>query len=292
MFRNQYDTDVTTFSPAGRLHQVEYAMEAVKQGSCSVGVRTSGWVVIGSLKRSSSELAAYQQKVFKVDDSCGIAISGLIADARVLAQYMRGEMINHRYVFSSPMQTERLVIKLSDKSQVYTQKAEKRPYGVGLLVAGVDQTGPHLFQTDPSGVYFDCVAAAIGARAQSAKTYLERVYDSLDGLSREELIEHVLRALKGASVKKLTSRNVSLGVVGLQSDFSLLEGDDVRSFVGRVTNEDDEDETEEEEKRKRERREGGEPEEEKKGEDMQEEVEAKAAEEEQRAEEHTMQQQE
>ena len=294
MFRNQYDTDVTTFSPAGRLHQVEYAMEAVKQGSCSVGVRTSGWVVIGSLKRSSSELAAYQQKVFKVDESCGMAISGLIADARVLAQYMRGESLNHRYVFSSAMQTERLVLRLSDKSQVYTQKAEKRPYGVGLLVGGVDQTGPHLFQTDPSGVYFDCIAAAIGARAQSAKTYLERIHDSMEGLSRDELIEHVLRALKSASVKKLTSRNVSLGVVGLQSSFALLEGDDVRSFVGRVTNEDDEDETEEEEKRKRERREGGgeQPEEEKKGEDMQEEVEAKAAEEEQRAEEHTMQQHE
>ena len=58
MFRNQYDTDVTTFSPAGRLHQVEYAMEAVKQGSCSVGLRTSEWVVVGSLKRASSELAS------------------------------------------------------------------------------------------------------------------------------------------------------------------------------------------------------------------------------------------
>ena len=86
MFRNQYDTDVTTFSPAGRLHQVEYAMEAVQQGSCSVGLRTSQWAVVASLKRSSSELASYQQKVFKVDQHIGIAISGLISDARVLGQ--------------------------------------------------------------------------------------------------------------------------------------------------------------------------------------------------------------
>jgi len=292
MFRNQYDTDVTTFSPAGRLHQVEYAMEAVKQGSCSVGLRTSEWVVVGSLKRASSELASYQQKVFKVDDSMGIAISGLISDARVIAQWLRSECLNHRYVYGTGPVVERLVTALSDKSQVYTQKAEKRPYGVGLLVAGLDSTGPHLFQTDPSGVYFDCIAQAIGARAQSAKTYLEKVYSSIEGVSRDELIEHALRALKGASPKKLTSRNVSIGIVGRSSrEFVILEGDDIRQLVGRVTNEDDEDETEEEEKRKRDRRDAAadEGEEKKEGEDG-EEAEAKAAEEEQRREEAQMQQ--
>ena len=290
MFRNQYDTDVTTFSPAGRLHQVEYAMEAVKQGSCSVGLRTSEWVVVGSLKRASSELASYQQKVFKVDDSMGIAISGLISDARVIAQWLRSECLNHRYVYGSGPVVERVVTALSDKSQVYTQKAEKRPYGVGLLVAGVDSTGPHLFQTDPSGVYFDCIAQAIGARAQSAKTYLEKIYSSIEGVSRDELIEHALRALKGASPKKLTSRNVSIGIVGrASSEFVILEGDDIRQLVGRVTNEDDEDETEEEEKRKRDRRDApDEAEEKKEGDD--DEAEAKAAEEQQRREEAQMQQ--
>ena len=208
---------------------------------------------------------------------------------------MRSECLNHRYVYGSGVVVERLVLRVSDKAQVYTQKAEKRPYGVGLLVAGCDATGPHLYQTDPSGVYFDCIAQAIGARAQSAKTYLERVFEHTEGLGRDELIEHVLRAVKGASVKKLTSRNVSVGVVGVSApDFVILEGDDVRAFVGRVTNEDDEDETEEEEKKKKDRREGvagaaaGEEHkaEESKQVDMQEEEqEAKRAEEEQRKEE-------
>ncbi len=79
----------------------------------------------------------------------GIAIAGLIADARLLSQYMRTECLNHKYVYETPMQTGRLVSQLSDKAQVYTQKAEKRPYGVGLLVAGVDKTGCHLYQTQP-----------------------------------------------------------------------------------------------------------------------------------------------
>jgi len=203
MFRNQYDTDVTTFSPAGRLHQVEYAMEAVKQGSCSVGLRNSKFAVVASLKRSSSELASYQQKVYKIDDHLGIAISGLISDARVLAQWLRNEALNHKFVFQSNIQTERLVIKLSDKSQVYTQKAEKRPYGVGLLVIGVDKTGTHLYQTDPSGVYFEYIAQAIGARSQSARTYLEKVYEKVESFDRDEIIRQSLHALKGASQKKI-----------------------------------------------------------------------------------------
>lgn len=167
--------------------KVEYALEAVKQGACAVGLVSKDWALVGSLKRASSELASYQQKVFQVDAHMGIAASGLISDARVQAQYMRNECLNHRYVYNAPMPTERLVSKLSDKAQHFTQKADKRPYGVGLLVAGYDpQTGPHLFQTEPSGIYFEYKAQAIGARAQSAKTYLEKNYDSFAGQAHRQ----------------------------------------------------------------------------------------------------------
>jgi len=246
MFRNQYDTDITTFSPAGRLHQVEYASEAVKQGACAVGLVSGPYALLGSIKRQSSEMASYQQKIFKIDSHMGIATSGLISDARVLTQYMRNECLNHRYVYSSPMPTERLVVKVSDKSQRFTQVADKRPYGVGLLVVGYDpQTGPHLFQTEPSGVYFEWKAQAIGARSQSAKTYLEKTYDSFAGASLDDLIKHVLTALKGSSQKKLTSRNVSVAIVGVDKEFHILEGESIKSYVNAVTNEDDEDEDEE-----------------------------------------------
>ena len=251
----------------------------MKQGACAVGLVSKKFALVGSIKRQASELASYQQKVFKIDSHMGIASSGLISDARVLAQYMRNECMNHRYVFDSPMPTERLVSKLSDKSQHFTQKADKRPYGVGLLVAGYDpQTGPHLFQTEPSGVYFEFKAQAIGARSQSARTYLEKTYSTFEGekgdtwvrwhetepsfiardwypflsstffgldATLDELIKHVLTALKGASQKKLTSRNVSVGFVGVDSEFRILEGDDIKSYVNSVTNEDDEDEDEE-----------------------------------------------
>ena len=85
MYRNQYDTDVTTFSPSGRLRQVEYAMEAVNQGSCCVGLTSDSHAVLAVLKRSPDELASYQERFFKIDDHMAIAISGLTADARYLS---------------------------------------------------------------------------------------------------------------------------------------------------------------------------------------------------------------
>ncbi len=87
---------------------------------------------------------------------------------------MRAECLNHKFVFESPLQTERLVGDVADKHQQATQSYVRRPYGVGLFVAGYDRTGPHLFQTDPSGNYFEFHAMAMGSRSQSAKTYLEK----------------------------------------------------------------------------------------------------------------------
>jgi hypothetical protein len=127
--------------------------------------------------RSPSELAAYQQKVFRVDDHMGVAVSGLTSDGRSLLRSMRSECLNHKFVYSSPLQTERLVVDVADKHQRATQSYVRRPYGVGLLVAGYDRTGAHLFQTSPSGNYFEWRAYAIGARSQSARTYLEKHFE-------------------------------------------------------------------------------------------------------------------
>merc|ERR1711935_123810 len=88
MFRNQYDTDCITWSPQGRIHQIEYAEEAVKQGSCCVGLVSKTHAVLATLKRSNSELGSYQQKVFKIDNHIGIGIAGLTPDGRVLSHFL------------------------------------------------------------------------------------------------------------------------------------------------------------------------------------------------------------
>ena len=121
--------DCITWSPAGRILQVEYAMEAVKQGTPVLGLRSKACVVLVSFKRAQSELAQHQQKIFKIDDHMAIGISGLTADARVLADYMRNECLNHRYVYDAAMNVGRLVAQVADKSQQKTQNSSKRPYG-------------------------------------------------------------------------------------------------------------------------------------------------------------------
>ncbi|KAK4699767.1 20S proteasome subunit alpha 6, partial [Phenoliferia sp. Uapishka_3] len=268
MHRNSYDNDNTTISPQGRLHQVEYALEAVKQGSASVGLRSKTHVVLLALKqafeeirskaeqpveqqkgnrastRSTGELASYQKKLIRIDDHIGIAIAGLTSDARVLSNFMRTQAMSSRMLYNRPLPVNRIVNAISDKAQVNTQHSGKRPYGVGFLVAGHDERGPHLYEFSPTGNCFEYYAMSIGARSQSAKTYLETHFAefedctpfwrlSLFKLSEADfsfqtpgdlptLIKHGLHALRDTlqQDKELTPLNTSLGIIGLSTSTS------------------------------------------------------------------------
>jgi 20S proteasome subunit alpha 6 len=235
VYRNQYDTDVTTFSPQGRLFQLEYAMEAVKQGSPTVGLRSNTHAVLVAFKRSPDELASYQEKLFKIDDHMAISISGLTADARFLCKYMRTECLNHNFVYGGTKQTGRLVTQIADMHQRCTQDGgyeRRRPFGVGLLVMGYDKTGPHIYQTCPSANFYEYKSQAIGARSQSAKTYLERHFETFDDLSLEELVAHGLKAIEGAAGDKdLDEFNTGVCVVGEGQELKMYSAAEVRAAL-------------------------------------------------------------
>ncbi|XP_067674268.1 proteasome subunit alpha type-1-like [Haliotis asinina] len=239
MFRNQYDNDVTVWSPQGRIHQIEYAMEAVKQGSATVGLKSRTHAVLVALKRAPSELSAHQKKIIPVDDHVGVSIAGLTADARLLCNFMRSECLNSRYAYETPLPVSRLVSMIGDKSQVPTQRYGRRPFGVGLLVAGYDAQGPHIYQTCPSANYFDCKAMAIGARSQSARTYLERKLDTFLDCTLEELILHGMRSLRDTLPQdlELTTKNCSIGIVGRDQDFTIYDDDDVAPYLTKIEGE-------------------------------------------------------
>jgi 20S proteasome subunit alpha 6 len=236
MFRNQYDNDVTVWSPQGRIHQIEYATEAVKQGSACVGLKSNKAAVLVTLNRSSGELASYQKKLVRVDDHMGYAYSGLSSDARVLGNYMRNLALQSKMLFSRPVPVFRVVEKISDKAQINTQRYGRRPYGVGLLVIGFDETGPHLYEFLPSGNSFEYYAMSIGARCQSAKTYLEKHYQSFADASVNNLIVHGLRSLRDTAQqeKELTTNNVSIAIVGADQTFQILEGDAIKVYLDQI----------------------------------------------------------
>jgi 20S proteasome subunit alpha 6 len=195
--------------------------------------------VLVGLKRSQSELASFQQKVFKIDENIGIGVAGILPDGRVLMKYMRDECLNHQYVYNAPMVTERLVVQVSDKAQRYTQTTEKRPYGVGLLVAGYDKTGPHIFETIPTGAYLEYEGQAIGTRFQAAKTYLQNEYKNFPGMDSKTLIMAGLNALKGSSQKNLTTENVVVGIVGKNEPFITIEGLELADYIDGLDQEDE-----------------------------------------------------
>ncbi|KAK9487454.1 nucleophile aminohydrolase [Lipomyces starkeyi] len=236
MFRNSYDNDSITYSPTGRLFQVEYALEAIKQGSASVGLVSKTHTVVVALKRSAEELGSYQKKIIRIDDHLGIALAGLAPDARVLSNFMRQQAMSSRMIYNRPIPVSRVVSAIGDKAQRNTQTYGRRPYGVGLLVAGFDETGPHLFEFQPSGTVLEYFGAAIGARSQSARTYLERNFDQFPEASLEDLVLHGLRALRDtlAQDKELLAQNTSIGIVGLDTKFTLYDNDDVRGWLEKL----------------------------------------------------------
>lgn len=223
---------------------MEYALEAVKQGSAAVGLRSKTHAVLLALKRSTGELASYQQKMFRIDDHVGIAIAGLTSDARVLSNFMRQQALSSRMLFSRAVPVNRLVNAIADKAQVNTQEYGRRPYGVGFLVIGHDESGPHLYEFSPSGNSYEYYAMSIGARSQSAKTYLEKHYEEFADASLEDLVRHGLHALRETlqQDKELNVNNTSIGLIGPRSEhekkgvqptgaFRILENDDVEPFL-------------------------------------------------------------
>lgn len=240
MFRNQYDSDVTTWSPQGRLHQVEYAMEAVKQGSAVVGLKSKDYAVLVALKRTATNLQVEgQKKIIPLDVHMGMAIAGLTADAKSLSRWIRTECLHSRYFNNTALRMSNVMTDLGNKMQLCIQGYNKRPYGVGLLVAGYDDQGPHIYQCCPSANFYDCKAMSIGARSQSARTYLEKYLDEFADCELDALVAHGLRALRDCLPNEvdLTNKNVSISVVGCKRDFTIYEDEGVDTYLELIAGE-------------------------------------------------------
>jgi 20S proteasome subunit alpha 6 len=152
---------------------------------------------------------------------------------------MISESLNNKYIYGTPIQGSRLVSDLADMHQKCTQSYVRRPYGVGLLVASYDQTGPHLYVTEPTGNYFEYYAMAIGSRSQTSRTYLEKEYEGFNNCTLDELIKHAVKALAVSlsNDTELDNKSASVAIVGKDKPFEIIEGAAIQKYLDEITTE-------------------------------------------------------
>jgi proteasome alpha subunit len=229
-----YDRAITVFSPDGRLFQVEYAREAVKRGTTTVGLKFKDGVALIIDKRVTSRLIEPTsiEKIFKVDENIGCATSGLVADARALVDYARITSQINRVTYSERISVEQLVKKICDYKQNYTQFGGVRPFGTALLVAGVDLEGVHLFETDPSGALMAYKAGSIGAGRNTVIEIFEDKYK--ENMSMNDSVVLGLEALQKATEGEPNVLSVEIGIVKKGEKFRKLETKEVEKFVNKL----------------------------------------------------------
>ena len=229
-----YDRGITVFSPDGRLFQVEYAREAVKKGTTTIGLKFKDGVILLVDKRVPSRLVEPKsiEKIYDVDEYIGCATSGLVADARILVDQARREAQIHKITYGENISIEGLVKKICDHKQNYTQYGGARPFGTALLMAGVDELGVHLFETDPSGALVAYKAGCIGSGRPVVMDMFEK--DFQDGMKFDDAVALGLKALGAASEDKLSASTVEVGVVEKNRKFRRLDEKELDKFISKL----------------------------------------------------------
>ena len=208
-----YDHGVSTFSPDGRLYQVEYARESVKRGTTTVGLKFRDGVILIVDKRISSKLVISDsiEKMYQIDDHIGITTSGLVADARQLVDRARVQCQINRMTYGDSISVTSLVKKMCDHKQSFTQYGGARPFGTALLIAGIDDEGIHLYETDPSGAYQSYQAGAIGRGRAAVIDHFESSWKQ--NMTQNAAIKLGLEALRDSLEDDLNADTVEIAVV-------------------------------------------------------------------------------
>ncbi|KAJ1658793.1 Proteasome subunit alpha type-4 [Dispira simplex] len=231
-----YDRALTVFSPDGHLFQVEYAMEAVRKGTCAVGVRGKNVVVLGVERKTVLKLQEPRtvRKINMLDEHVYMAFAGLTADARVLINKARIECQSHRLTVEDPVSIEYITRYIASVQQKYTQSGGRRPFGVSSLLVGfdIDRT-PKLYQTDPSGIYYAWKANAIGRNSKTVREFLEKNYQ--DDMDKDESVKLAVKAL--LEVVQTGAKNIEVVVMTSNQGAKYLAQEDITGIVEEIEKE-------------------------------------------------------
>jgi len=231
----QYDRALTIFSPEGRLYQVEYALEAVRRGTLIVGIKTENDVCLAAQIKVASTLMEIDSidKLFKVDEHIGCAISGLHADSRVLINYARVQAQSYRLVYDEPVRLNMLVKSIADLKQMYTQYGGIRPFGCSLFFIGYDSDGPQIYTTSPSGIYRSFKAYALGSGETTAREFIEKEYNPTFSLKEIQLL--AIRTIKESVEDDITAETIKISHISSEDKrYKLLSKSEVESLIAEL----------------------------------------------------------
>ena len=211
-----YDRTSTMFSPDGRLLQVEYAKKTIRQGSTAIGMVCKEGVLLVTDKRVANKLVVGEsvEKLFQIDGHVGATISGFVSDGRILIERARIRAQQHRVTYDEPIDVLELVRGICDMKQWFTQVGGARPFGVSILFGGVDGDGEaKLFATEPSGIFFQYKAVAVGEGEVEVNNMLSKEYK--DEISLQEGIKLAIRSLKKALTKDFDVERLSAAFIDI-----------------------------------------------------------------------------
>ncbi|KAH9413871.1 Proteasome subunit alpha type-2 [Dermatophagoides pteronyssinus] len=233
MASERYSFSLTTFSPSGKLVQIEYALAAVAAGASSVGIKAMNGVVMATEKKTNSILTEEHSlyKVEQVTDHIGMIYSGMGPDYRLLVRKARKIAQEYFLVYSEPIPTTQLVQRVAHIMQEYTQSGGVRPFGVSLLIAGWNDDRPYLFQCDPSGAYFAWKATALGKNHINGKSFLEKRYS--EDLELEDAIQTAILTLKESFEGQMTQDNIEIGICN-KNGFKRLSPGEVKDYLATI----------------------------------------------------------
>jgi len=231
MAESQYSFSLTTFSPSGKLVQIEYALNAVSAGATSLGITATDGVVIATEKKLPSALVdeATVQKIASITPNVGVVYSGMGPDFRVLVRKARKTAAAYHRLYHEHIPVAQLVREMAAVMQEFTQSGGVRPFGVSLLLAGCDDNGPQLYQVDPSGSYFAWKASAIGKNMTNAKSFLEKRF--AEGGALEDAVHTALLTLKEVFEGAMGAANIEVAVVGRDRRFRVLTAAEVADYL-------------------------------------------------------------
>lgn len=191
-----YDRAATMFSPDGHLLQVEYAEKTVRLGSSSIGIICKEGVVMLADKRVRDKLIIPESanKILEIDEHIIAASAGMLSDARILIDQAQVLAQQNRIIYGSPVEPITIIKMIADKKQMFTQYGGARPFGVSILLAGVNKEKPHLYASDVTGHFAAFKANAIGENDEKIKEILRRDYK--EGMSIDEGIKFGLKIFK------------------------------------------------------------------------------------------------